>query len=208
MIDSLYSNLAEVLEMTWPMLFISIVLVFSLRVTYLLKHKEEFIFYKEMLLLLFMIYILVLFQIVTVQDINGPADGNNFIPFTEIFRYKLGGKLFVRNIVGNVLMFIPYGFFSTMYTDNKKLKVSFILITLAALSIETTQLSIGRIFDVDDILLNIGGGLIGYYLYMSLDKVGNIKPNILRSNTFLNIFSFLALVLALLLITSYMLVWR
>ena len=207
MIDSLQNNLTEVLNMTWPMIFISLVLVSSLRVTYLLKNKEEFIFYKELLLWTFMIYILILFQIVTAQDINSMT-GNNFLPFKEIFRYKLGGRLFVRNIIGNVLLFIPYGFFSTMYTGNKKLRYATILVFVASLCIEITQLSIGRIFDIDDIILNVLGGLIGYYLYTSIDRIGDINPKIFKSNKFLNILSFIIFSLLIFVILSYIVVWR
>ena len=60
MIESLYSSFKAVLEMTWPMLFISMVLLVSVRASYLLKHKSEFVFYKEVLLLFFALYILCL----------------------------------------------------------------------------------------------------------------------------------------------------
>ena len=36
---------------------------------------------------------------------------------------------------------------------------------LVSISIETTQLLIGRIFDIDDIILNIIGGMLGYLIY-------------------------------------------
>ena len=59
--NSLYGNLKDVLSITWPMLFISLVILVSLRISYLIKHKEEFILYKEVFLLIFILYILCLF---------------------------------------------------------------------------------------------------------------------------------------------------
>lgn len=43
---------------TWPMLIIFVVIISTIRVTYLSIHKEKFIFYKEFLNLIFIIYVL------------------------------------------------------------------------------------------------------------------------------------------------------
>ena len=202
MLDSLDKTLIEVLNMTWPMIFISIILISSVRIMYLFKHRENFVFYKEMLLLIFMIYILCLFQVVTVGDINIGGE-NNFVPFKEILRYNFGGRLFVKNIVGNVLMFIPYGFFASLYGEIKKPISALGIILLASISIECTQLLIGRIFDIDDILLNMIGGFFGFLIYISLDKISNVLPNILKREIFLNI-----LTVVLLVLTVVYIVWR
>lgn len=192
MIDSLYSNLKSVLEMTWPTLFISLVVLVSVRVSYLLKHKSDFVLYKEIMLLFFALYILCLFQVVTSQDIN-TSNGNNFVPFVEILRYKPWGRLFVKNIVGNVVMFVPYGFFVGKYVSDKNHFLSFFLIFLASLSIEFTQLAIGRVFDVDDIILNVLGGFLGYLAFVILDKIFSILPKIFKTEWFLNIISVMLL---------------
>jgi len=185
-LTSLDNTLGDVLQMTWPMLFISMVLIASVRIAYLYKKKEEFVLHKEILLLTFVLYILCMFQVVTSQDIN-TVSGDNFIPFKEIFRYDFGSRLFVKNIIGNVLMFIPYGFFATMYADLKKNKSALFLVALASFSIECTQLMIGRIFDVDDILLNVLGGMIGFWFYRSMDKLGDVLPKFFKSKLFKDI---------------------
>ena len=201
-LTSLDNALGDVLQMTWPMLFISMVLIASVRIAYLYKKKEEFVLHKEILLLTFVLYILCMFQVVTSQDIN-TVSGNNFIPFKEIFRYDFGSRLFVKNIIGNVLMFIPYGFFATMYADLRKNKSAFFLVALASLSIECTQLMIGRIFDVDDILLNVLGGMIGFWFYRSMDKLGDNLPKFFKSKIFKDIMA----VLIFLLMIVYI-IWR
>ena len=111
---SLDNTLADVLEMTWPMILISVVLLSSLRLSYLLKSKEPFVLHKELLTLFFVIYILCLFQVVTFQDVSNFGT-NNFTPFKEISRYTFGSRLFIKNIIGNMLMFVPYGFFVSYY---------------------------------------------------------------------------------------------
>lgn len=201
-LTSLDNTLGDVLQMTWPMLFISMVLIASVRIAYLYKRKEEFILHKEILLLTFVLYILCLFQVVTFEDIN-TVSGNNFIPFKEIFRYDFGGRLFVKNIIGNVIMFVPYGFFATLYADLKKGRSAFLLVALASISIECTQLMIGRIFDVDDILLNVIGGMLGFYFYRSMDKLADCLPKFFKSKLFLDIISVLIFVLMILYI-----IWR
>lgn len=179
------STFYEIISMTWPTLLIAIVLVVTIRVGYLLKHREDFVFYKEVLYLCFMLYILCLFQLVTAKDLN-TTDGNNFILFSEIFRYDFGGRLFFKNIIGNVLMFVPYGFFSSLYIELKNPIKAFLIVFIASLSIEVTQLAIGRVFDVDDILLNVIGGMIGFTIYYFLDKISEVLP-IFKKEIFKNI---------------------
>lgn len=195
------TTLSEIISMTWPTLLIAVVLVVTIRIGYLLKHKDEFVFYKEILYLCFMLYILCVFQLVTAEDLNA-TDGNNFKLFSEIFRYKFGGRLFFKNIVGNVLLFVPYGFFACYYIDLKSFFKALGLIFIASLSIEFTQLLIGRVFDVDDILLNVIGGMIGYLIYNILRKLVN-KFKFLKNEIILNILTVIILFLGLL-----FLAWR
>ena len=183
---SLDSTFSDVLEMTWPMVLISVVLLSSIRLSYLLKSKEPFVLHKELLTLFFIVYILCMFQVVTFQDVSNYAS-NNFIPFKEISRYSFGSRLFIKNIVGNMVMFVPYGFFVSYYSKSNNIKNTFLLVLIASLVIEFTQIAIGRVFDVDDIILNVLGGLIGYLIYKILSKISDIWPKVFKSNVFLDI---------------------
>ncbi len=149
-----------------------------MRITYIFKNKKEFIFYKELLSFTFLIYVLCLFYVVTFQDVGWSS--SNFIPFKEMFRYSIGSRLFIKNVLGNIIMFVPYGFFVSYYLDLKKPNAVLVLVILLSLSIETTQLIIGRVFDIDDIILNTLGGLVGFFLYHSLDTVNERLPKILK----------------------------
>ena len=184
-----------VFNVTWPMIVISVVILISLRVSYFIKYKNEkrFIFYKELLILSFIIYIMCLFQVVTMEDLSG-IGSNNFIPFKEILRYNITSRLFFKNILGNILLFLPYGFFTSYLLQNRKYSLSFMLTFIASFSIEVVQLIIGRVFDVDDIILNICGGSIGFLIFYIIDVLWDKLPKFIRKEFVLNILSILILV--------------
>ena len=187
MFDSLYNNFKDVINNTWPMVFVSLIILISLRLTYMYKNKVKFVLYREILLFFFAFYVLCLFQIVTSTD-TSLTGGSNYIPFKEIMRYRLFSNLFFKNVVGNVILFLPFGYFISRFVTKKSFFLSLFLILLASVTIEYTQLIIGRVFDVDDIILNVFGGLLGYILYYLSDKFYNSLPKVLKSTWFLNIF--------------------
>ena len=193
MFTSLSRTIGNVFEFSLPMIIISVVVAITLRVADIVKNKREFCFYKELIALSFIIYILCLFQVVTFQD-NNNISSNNLIPFKEMFRYDLGSRLFLKNVLGNIIMFLPYGFFTSYFLKEKKLLPIFILTAVASLTIESTQLMIGRVFDIDDILLNIVGGILGHYLYIVILKIGDMCPRVLQREWFLNLVSIILLV--------------
>lgn len=190
--EQMTKTIQSVIDIAWPMVLISIVILVSLRVTYLIKTGKHLYLYKELLMLSFIIYILCLFQVVTFQD-DVSWSTNNFIPFREIFRYKIGSRLFLKNILGNMLLFLPFGFFTSHYIKIEKPSTIFVLTFIASVSIESVQMAIGRVFDVDDIILNICGGFIGYYIYAFMKKVGDKLPKFMKSEVFLNIVSIVIL---------------
>ncbi|MDO5003048.1 MAG: VanZ family protein [bacterium] len=182
-----------VIDMAWPMVIISIVIIVSLRITYLIKNHQKLVLYKELLMLSFIIYILCLFQIVTFQDAV-TWSSNNFVPFKEMFRYQIGSRLFIKNVLGNIILFLPFGFFTAYYLDIKKPYLIIILTLIASTSIEFVQMSIGRVFDIDDIMLNTIGGIVGLYLFSILSKIGKTLPNFMKSELFLNLISVIILI--------------
>ncbi len=184
--------IGNVIDTTWPMVLVSVVIIVSLRVTYLIKNRGHFVFYQELFKLASIIYVLILFQVVTKQDVVSWST-NNFVPFKEIFRYPVGSRLFLKNVVGNVLLFLPYGFFASYYLKEEKPWLILFLTLVGSCVIETVQMSIGRVFDVDDILLNAIGGLLGFYFYYMIINISKKIPAIFRSEVFLNICSVLIL---------------
>lgn len=192
MLGPLTDTIQGVVNFTWPMLIISIVIMVSTRLTFLLKEKQKIVIYKELLMLCFAIYILCLFQVVTFQD-DVTWSSNNFIPFREILRYNITSRLFWKNVIGNMIMFLPFGFFISYYLKVEKPTLPLILTLIASISIEIVQMIIGRVFDVDDIILNLLGGTIGYYIFHVLRKIGEKIPKVFQNECVLNIGSILAL---------------
>lgn len=185
----LKTQLLEVLEKAWPMLLIFTVIMSSIRIVYLKINREKFVFYKEFFSLLFMLYILILFYVVTYQDpISDSISSYNLMPFKEMFRYELGTTLFYKNIVGNLLIFVPFGLFTAYYLKTKRVGLILTLSLISSVTIEFAQrLIIGRVFDVDDIILNVVGAIIGYFVYVIIEAIGNHLPKIFRKPWFINL---------------------
>lgn len=179
------TTIKNILFNIWPMIIIMTVILSSIRITSIIKNREKFILYDELLKLGFLIYIISLFYVVTFQDVSWST--SNFIPFKEMFRYRIFSAMFFKNVIGNMIMFLPYGFFISYILKLDKKKAVFILSLLISITIEVTQLIIGRVFDVDDILLNVVGGLVGYLIYRIITKIEIHLPSFLKNNCFYNI---------------------
>lgn len=189
------TTIVNILSNIWPMVAIFTVILVSYRLVYLKKYEEKFILYKEVLLLAFIIYIMCLFYVVTFQDVSWST--SNFIPFKEIFRYDFGSFKFIKNVIGNMIMFLPYGFFISYFLKLEKKKTIIYLSIIVSLAIEVTQLLIGRVFDIDDIILNICGGLCGYFLYRFLVSIKNHLPKFLKNDIAYNIVIIIAISVAI-----------
>ena len=185
----------------WPVIIIITVIACSLRIAYLIKNHQKFCFYKEIFVLLFILYVMCLFEIVTLQDQNYGL--SNYIPFKEIFRYEVGSSLFVKNIIGNVLLFLPYGYFASEYIKSKKLAAPCFLTFIVSFTIEVVQYNIGRTFDIDDVILNTLGGLLGYLLYRLVEKVKVKLPKVFKTEGFINFFVILILIISIIYIFDW-----
>lgn len=187
----------DIMGIAWPTIVIFLTIVSIIRIAYLKSNKKEFILYQELFLLIFLAYVLLLFELVVEKDVNIPS-GTNFIPFTEIFRYKFGSKLFMQQVVGNIILFVPFGAFASYYIKSNKASYILVVSLLSSAVIEVVQYFIGRSFDVDDIILNTVGGLVGFLLYVGLDAIRRHLPNFLQKNLFYNIVVILLVVVVVL----------
>ncbi len=184
MLNTIRNMITDVLPDVWPVIIIITVIACTLRIAYLIKNRSHFCFYKEIFSLVFIIYVMCLFEVVTLQDNNYGL--SNFIPFKEIFRYSIGSRLFIKNIIGNILLFIPYGYFIGYYINNKKIWTTAILTMLISITIEIVQINIGRTFDIDDVILNTCGGTIGFIIYTASENISNYLPKIFKTDGFIN----------------------
>lgn len=96
----------------------------------------------------------------------------NFILFKTISVYiQIPSVHHIINLVGSIVIFIPFGAFILLLSKNKgiSLKDTLVLSLNLSLCLECLQVvfSIGS-FDVDDLILNISGGLLGYGAFKRL----------------------------------------
>lgn len=115
---------------------------------------------------------------------------NNWIPFASISQLIATAPLpvMVKQVVGNALLLLPLGFFIPLL-KGRFLKAYEIPLTglIGSLVIEGIQHVIGfmlgynyRIFDIDDILLNTVGAVLGYILFRLLTPYLNQYKTINR----------------------------
>ncbi len=190
----------------WPMLTIFVVIISLVRIVNIKINHREFVFYKEFSNLCFLIYALLLFRLVT-YDVNGAGTGLNLVPFKEITRYSLWSYSFLKNVVLNIIVFLPFGYFVSCYIRAKKIRYILLITILSSGIIELVQLQINRSFDIDDILLNIVGSIIGYFVYRLLGFIKRHLPSFLQSNWFYNLFVIVIITIIILAFLKFNNIW-
>lgn len=99
--------------------------------------------------------------------------GLNLIPFKTVLNELMGTNPFVGsedrlavsilNLLGNIFLYVPVGFFLSMMKRGEKGIGFVLLITLViSCSIETLQYVIGRSADIDDVILHGLGAAAGH----------------------------------------------
>ena len=133
------------------------------------------------LLALFVIYFMMLFKITIFRDSNPGGQGVNLVPFitiTEYFRFVLRGNTIIgiSNLAGNFMIFVPLGYMSALLFPKMRKVARILALSIAfSLTIEVGQyiLACGST-DIDDVILNVLGGLTGYWAFVIIPKL--FKP--------------------------------
>lgn len=98
----------------------------------------------------------------------------NLVPFVDLFE---GSPYALKEIVLNIIMMVPFGFFVSFFSKRKRLVKALLLAFLFSLTIETIQLIYGlfwtnlRSFDITDIITNTSGAALGALGFKILDLV-------------------------------------
>ncbi|MBQ9827927.1 MAG: VanZ family protein [Lachnospiraceae bacterium] len=128
------------------------------------------------------LYLLLLFYVCFFSEAyraEGAADYRyNLVPFREIIRFysnidSLGFRAVFDNLLGNVIAFIPFGFFYPIIIKrHSSFWRTFFGALCLSLIIETIQFltKVGA-FDVDDLILNTFGGVLGYLLFKLVNRI-------------------------------------
>ncbi|EOP90956.1 VanZ family protein [Bacillus cereus] len=102
----------------------------------------------------------------------------NLVPFRSTIRYltefdSYNLDIVLMNTLGNVIIFIPLGFLlPLLFKQINNVKMASKIFIKFILLIESLQLlTFTGVFDIDDIILNMLGALIGYGSYLVIRKV-------------------------------------
>ncbi len=128
----------------------------------------------------FVVYLISLVFLLFIFD-RAPYEGYryNIVPFTEIKRYMYlfrdgNYEIYaIMNLFGNLILFMPFGFFIPALFHKKYLLIRVILHSFfLSVSVELIQL-ISRVgsFDIDDIILNTIGGIVGFIVYIIIRSI-------------------------------------
>ncbi|MCK1985754.1 MULTISPECIES: VanZ family protein [Peribacillus] len=164
-----------------------------------LKKEKQVYWLREVINFLFVLYILMvvsvtLFPLALWIDFNmqNIKFGLNLIPLVGIINdiKKIGIaydgdtvfmiKLIIRNVGGNILLLMPLGVLSPIIwnklKDLKNIVLFGFVISISIESIQFTELIAGgwgRTVDIDDVICNVLGVILGYFIYKFTFKLAD-----------------------------------
>lgn len=153
-------------------IFIIILTVLYLPILFYLKKRGKNIprqlAYLGFICSIFLIVFATIFYTPITFNLQGSL---NLVPFAWLHTMNTYNEFIVEKIP-NILLFIPFGFFIPIVFSSKRyfyktLEISFCL----TFSIEFVQFFIGRSSDIDDVITNLLGAVIGYLFFKILDKL-------------------------------------
>ncbi|NEZ77239.1 VanZ family protein [Clostridium botulinum] len=149
-----------------------------------LDNKQKKFGFKFIIYLISIIYVLALIYILLLKNgdafilanyINQKSFSEKLsyaqlVPFITIKEFIFESPSYlitIKNLLGNIIIFFPLGFLiPSVFLRLNNWKKVFIVVFFSSLLIELIQLITGLgFFDVDDLILNTLGGMIGYYIY-------------------------------------------
>lgn len=198
------NEILNFIKSLWPMLLLFVIVLCSIRLIDIIFNKKKLVLHEDLMILMFIIYLFLLFQLVTTTDFESYS--NNFIPFKEIMRYRIDSRLFYRNVIGNILLFVPFGYLVSYYLKRPKCYITLILTLITSISTEIIQMFIGRSFDIDDIILNVIGGLVGYLIFKIQFRLIKLLPKCLKKSWIADIL--VGLLFGFVMVCLYFILWR
>lgn len=134
-------------------------------------------------LVVFLIYIAALCYFLFFADWYDHAPGShweyhyNLKPFLEIRRFliageALGSRAVLLNLAGNVVGFLPFGFFLPVISRRFRSFPRVVLLgCLMSGAVELIQLVTKTgVCDIDDVILNTAGTALGYLLFLAVNE--------------------------------------
>jgi glycopeptide antibiotics resistance protein len=159
------------LTMLFVMVFI-IVPLGAYLITKLLKRKPQISWIKLLMIIAFILFIV--YETIIRRRVVKRVRFN-LIPFSS-YR-KMNNSFSVKQIVSNILVFVPFGFLLN-WTGRFSFLKALLACLAVSLCIEVMQLILHvGVFEIDDLINNAVGGSLGY-LYFGL--LGRLKRRFVR----------------------------
>jgi glycopeptide antibiotics resistance protein len=146
-------------------------------IMYIRQGIKSFILFGVFLISYIFLFLLIfLFKYVSPLELFSPDRIYNrsvdVIPFYTIYSYLSGDVnpiIVMTNILGNIILFMPLGVYLQLLKKDKRISISMGIVFLISLLVEMFQFIFGiGATDIDDIILNSLGGLIGILVYKVL----------------------------------------
>ena len=175
------------IEKSIPYLLVAVPVYLLVRWLVLRKRNTKADLWRELWLLAGFCYLVVLLRVTVIPNwrILNMGDGTyrffigfgdplpvNWIPFQTVWMYLRGDlpvnpgdvvMMSFANLVGNVLLLTPMGFLLPLLYDRMRFWNKTLLLGVTfSLTLEMVQYFLGRTADIDDVLLNSLGILLGY----------------------------------------------
>lgn len=139
--------------------------------------------YKYLLMFTVVVYVYLLLSIIIFKTLESPMDlftGNhpdyrslNLIPFKNMWDSNLSVSFNKSSIIGNIILFVPFGVLLKLFLSEREhnlLKSVFIVMVTSFLIESTQYITRIGVSDINDLILNTAGGLIGFLLSAMLIK--------------------------------------
>lgn len=112
----------------------------------------------------FLFYLIVVFSVVGIPTVNSwhIHPEFNWVPLIDIVNSPLD---YIRNTILNLILFVPLGFIvPTTWKEYRSLRTVALMGLALSLFIEILQIFTFRLTDVDDLITNTAGCVLGFYI--------------------------------------------
>ena len=131
-----------------------------------------------LLVLIYAIYLSAAFSVVGIPALNSVIVNGEFnlIPLVDILNSP---REYIINTVLNIMLFVPLGFLiPTIWNEYRSLKQVFLIGIGLSLIIEIFQIFTFRLTDIDDLITNTLGTIIGYSFSRRLSENFRLKISV------------------------------
>lgn len=150
-------------------IFIAATAVLNLLIFFIFRKKSRGFLRQSSYLLCLWSFFIIIFA--TIVLFNLPIDFKperhilNLQPLRWLREGDIGHRI-MSEIIPNIIIFIPLGIFAPIvFKRMRKFYITALTVFAVTFSVEFFQYFIGRSSDVDDLIANLSGGMIGYGIF-------------------------------------------